>query len=898
MAGSLIGALRVTLGIDTAAFEKGLGIAQKRLNATGKQFERVGKKMQSIGKSMTVGITAPVVAFGVSSLKAAGDFEQAMNRTQAVSGATAQELKQLSTLAKEMGRTTQFSASEAANALGFLAMAGFDAEQSMAALPGTLQLASSAQMELAETADLVSNVLTGYNKETSELAHVNDVLVKTFTSTNTNLEMLGASMKFVGPVAASAGVRFEEVAAAIGLMGNAGIQGEMAGTALRGAISKILAPSNKAAGIMKTLGLNFTDAEGRLVSLVDIVEQLGPHANDAGLFMQLFGQRAGPAMAALVGQGADALANLDQELINSGGTAERVSQVQMKGFNGAMKRMKSAFEALQIAVAESGLIDWISSFVTGLANLLTKLSELSPTALKIATVFALIAAAVGPLLVVAGSIVSAWGAIMPLFAGLATVLGSAGFGATLVALATAAAPFIAAGAALAAAWVLFGDKIGPVLSSLKNKFNVVLGPKLQSLFNTVKTTLLDLWRGPFGQAIRVVIDVLGDFGAAYTSVLGEVLIRIISALVSAVEAGFKIVGDVLNIVMSLLTGDFSAAWESMKSLVGNVISGVINILKSLAPEAVTAVREMASAFATWLGDLASRMVTYGRNIIQGLVDGILAAPEAVWNALKSVVLSGITQIREFLGIASPSRLFMAMGGYVTEGFAIGIENGTPIVKKAMDDLGQVVADSLNGMDNSVAFKVETSIDLPNDDISNLDPVKAENDQANGLKENFQRTFTDGIKAALDGDLKNFFQNWFEDAGNKAFTNILNAASSALSNSLGSISDGSGGGAFGDMGSIFTSVFSSLFGRASGGPVMANTPYIVGEKRPEIFVPSTAGRIVPNLDELRGKSDRAHDGGGMTFNFYGPVSNPQEIKRSAAQAGAQMLRLQQMGQRGA
>lgn len=101
-----------------------------------------------------------------------------------------------------------------------------------------------------------------------------------------------------------------------------------------------------------------------------------------------------------------------------------------------------------------------------------------------------------------------------------------------------------------------------------------------------------------------------------------------------------------------------------------------------------------------------------------------------------------------------------------------------------------------------------------------------------------------------------------------------------------------------MGSIFTSVFSSLFGRASGGPVMANTPYIVGEKRPEIFVPSTAGRIVPNLDELRGKSDRAHDGGGMTFNFYGPVSNPQEIKRSAAQAGAQMLRLQQMGQRGA
>lgn len=302
----------------------------------------------------------------------AADFETAMNRVNVLTGATATEFAALSAQARELGASTQFKASEAADAMGFLGMAGFKANEIMGAMPGTLQLAAAAQMDLAASADLVSNVLTGYNKDVSELGHVNDVLVKAFTSANTDLAQLGQAMKYAGPVAQAAGVRFEETAAAIALMGNAGIQGTMAGTSVRGAISRMLTPTTKMRTAMHSAGLQFTNTEGRLLPLVDIIRQLEPHAEDAGLFMELFGQRAGPAMAALVSQGGDALVNLDRDLVSSKGTAERVASAQMVGLNGQMRRFWSAVEAVQISIGSRinpGIESMFAGMTGGLSDL-------------------------------------------------------------------------------------------------------------------------------------------------------------------------------------------------------------------------------------------------------------------------------------------------------------------------------------------------------------------------------------------------------------------------------------------------------------------------------------------------------------------------------------------------
>lgn len=393
------------------------------VSETQRKMTAFGKKASLVGGAMSLGMTTPLLAAAKDIANVAGGFESSMNRVQALSGATGEEFKALRAQAKELGATTSFSATQAADAMGFLAMAGFDAEQTLGAMPGTLQLAASAQMDLADTADIVSNVLTGFRKPVSDLADVNDVLVKTMTSTNTDLRMLGDAFKYVGPVASAAGADFNEIAAAIGLLGNAGIQGEMGGTALRGAMTKILNPTKAARGVMDELGLSLTDTAGNLKPLADILDELAPHADDAGVFMELFGQRAGPAMLALVNQGSGALRGLTAELDNAGGTADRIAKAQMKGFNGSMKAMSSAFEGLKIAIADSGMLDILTDIVKGVTRVIASVAEADPALLKMGTAIAAVAAVLGPLVMAGGAIAMFVGALSAPVVGVIAVIG-------------------------------------------------------------------------------------------------------------------------------------------------------------------------------------------------------------------------------------------------------------------------------------------------------------------------------------------------------------------------------------------------------------------------------------------------------------------------------------------
>ena len=327
---------------------RAIGGLQDRIHQNNRRMSEMRGQFLGVagaGILLARGLASPVMA--------AANFEAAMNKVKAVSGATGDQFATMKAQAKDLGKTTQFSASQAAEAQSFLAMAGLKTNQILEAMPGTLQLAAAAQMDLGSAANVVTNIMSGYGKKASELGHVNDVLVKTFISANTDLRQLGEAMKYAGPVAAAAGVEFEETSAALGLMGNAGIQATMAGTSLKGAISRILAPTKKMRVAMKAAGLSFTDSHGKLKPLVDIVKELEPHAEDAGLFMELFGQRAGPAMAVLASQGSEALKELTGELKNSGGTAQRISDVQMSGFAGVMKTIASVTESVRIAIGDA-----------------------------------------------------------------------------------------------------------------------------------------------------------------------------------------------------------------------------------------------------------------------------------------------------------------------------------------------------------------------------------------------------------------------------------------------------------------------------------------------------------------------------------------------------------------
>ena len=316
-----------------------------------------------------------------------------------------------------MGATTQFTASDAAEGMGFLAQAGLKAEEIVSALPESLKLAAAAQVGLGESSDIVTNVMAGFGLAVDELPRATDVLTKAFTSANTNLTQLAEAIKFAGSTVSSGGVGFEEGTAALALMGNAGLQASIAGTSLRGAVARLLSPTAKNAAIMKKLGINLKTAEGQMKPLSEVVRQLTPHVKDAGLFMQLFGQRAGPGMLVLTRQGVPALQKLTEELKNSGGTADRIAKAQMKGFIGSMRELKSAFEAIQLAIAESGLLKFVTDIAKRLASWFRELSKTNPKILKWGTIIAGVTAVVGPLLAALGLMVAAITPLIALFAG-------------------------------------------------------------------------------------------------------------------------------------------------------------------------------------------------------------------------------------------------------------------------------------------------------------------------------------------------------------------------------------------------------------------------------------------------------------------------------------------------
>jgi TP901 family phage tail tape measure protein len=339
--------------------------------------DRNRQSFQTMGvaaAAMGAAATGALVSVGRTGM----EFQKSMNMVQAVTNATAGDMARLSDVAKDLGATTAYTAGQAGDAMYFLASAGFDTNQVIAAMPATLQLAAAAQMDLATAADITSNILSGYGMEVDELGQANDVLVRTFQRTNTNLMMLGEAFKYAGPVAKGAGVEFEEAAAAIGLMGNAGIQASMAGTSLRGALTRMLSPTKQIQEVMNRLGLDLAGANGTVKPLVEVIEQLETSGANTADMMELFGQRAGPAMAALVSQGSVALKDLVVDLENSGGTAERVAEAQMQGLHGAIVELKSATEGLKISLFESGLdgaAETVVDATTGIVRALTDLPE-------------------------------------------------------------------------------------------------------------------------------------------------------------------------------------------------------------------------------------------------------------------------------------------------------------------------------------------------------------------------------------------------------------------------------------------------------------------------------------------------------------------------------------------
>lgn len=347
-----VGEIQATLTLRDQ-MSAALKTAQKNLQTAGKSIERMGQQMSTAGSAM-LPLSAAVSAFGYVALDTFADFEKGMNRVRAVTGATGTDFAALDKQAQQLGATTVFTAREAAEAMGFLGLAGFKVNEILGAMPGTLQLASAGAMDVGRAADITAKVLRGYGFDVAEISRVNDVLVKSFTTANTDLVQLGDAFRYAGPIAKLAGMQFEETSAALSLMADAGFQSTMGGTALRGAISRLSGAVPAVTKQLKALGIEALDpTTGKMKPLVDVLRMLEKAGLDTAQVMQLFGQRAGPAMGALIERGSVELEAFTKKLVESGGTADRIANIQLEGLKGKFVLLESAVEGAMIAIGKA-----------------------------------------------------------------------------------------------------------------------------------------------------------------------------------------------------------------------------------------------------------------------------------------------------------------------------------------------------------------------------------------------------------------------------------------------------------------------------------------------------------------------------------------------------------------
>lgn len=342
------GKIVIETGLDSSGIEKGLS-----------KIEGLATKGMKVATASIAGTATALAGVATAAVKVGSDFEAQMSRVQAISGATAEELKDLKDQAIQLGADTAFSAKEAAEGMENLASAGFTTSEIMDAMPGMLNLAAAAGEDLATSSDIAASTLRGFGLEASDAAHVADVLAENANRTNSSVAETGEAMKYVAPLARAAGISMEETAAAIGIMANAGIQGSQAGTTLRGALSRLSKPTDDMKAAMDELGISFYDSNGKMKSLTEQVGMMRKATEGMtdeqknNYLVTLYGQEALSGMLALMNEGEDALGDLTDAYEVCDGAAEKAAETMQDNLQGAIEELGGSAESLGIIFYES-----------------------------------------------------------------------------------------------------------------------------------------------------------------------------------------------------------------------------------------------------------------------------------------------------------------------------------------------------------------------------------------------------------------------------------------------------------------------------------------------------------------------------------------------------------------
>lgn len=341
------GSIKIDTKVDTSGLATGVD-----------KMKSIATKGVAALTTTFTAVSGAIVAGGTAATHVGSDFEAAMSKVSAISGATGKDLTALTDKAKEMGASTKFSASESASALQYMAMAGWDTSDMLSGISGIMSLAAADGLDLAATSDIVTDALTAFGLKASDSSHFADVLAKASSSANTNVSMLGESLKYVAPLAGAMGYSAEDVSVALGLMANASIKGSMAGTSLKTALSNLASPTKQMQEIMDKYKLSITDATGKALPLSVVMKQLRERfrgvseAEQTAAASTLFGKEAMSGMLAIINASEEDFNNLTSNINNADGAAQLMAETMENNLQGQITILKSAIEGLGIEIYE------------------------------------------------------------------------------------------------------------------------------------------------------------------------------------------------------------------------------------------------------------------------------------------------------------------------------------------------------------------------------------------------------------------------------------------------------------------------------------------------------------------------------------------------------------------
>lgn len=705
--------------------------AMQKIAATGEQLKDVGGNIESAGKKM-LPVTATVTALGTASVKTAADFEAAMSKVEAVSGATGSEMEALAAKAREMGSMTKFSASEAAEAMNYMAMAGWKTEDMLSGIEGVMNLAAASGEDLATTSDIVTDALTAFGLTAQDSGHFADVLAAASSNANTNVSMMGETFKYCAPIAGSLGFSVEDTAEAIGLMANAGIKSTQAGTSLRTIMTNL-------SGEVKICGANIgevtiatSNADGTMRDLSDILADCRgafaglSESEKAAAAESLVGKNAMSGFLALMNAGEGDINKLSGAIDNCDGAAQNMADTMNDNLEGQLTILKSALEELAISFGQL-LIPALREVVQWLQGFIGFLNSLPEGMKKTIMVIALVAAALGPVLIIVGKVISAIGTIMtivPKMAGVINVVKGAFAALNATMLANPIVLIIAAIAALVAAfiylwnncegfrqfWIDLWENVKQIAvavwEGLKTFFTAAwqaISTTAQTIWNGIRNFFSALWEGIktiFTTVLNVIKTIVTTYFNVYKTIITTVFnaIRtVITTILNAIKTVITTVWNtiknvfttVLNTIKSVVSGAFNAMWTGIK----NTISGIVNTIKTGFNNAVGFIKSLASSAFRW-----------GADIVEGIVNGI----KSCIGKVKDAVCSVADTIKSFLHFSVPDE------GPLTEyeswmpdfmsGLAKGIENSKGMVKDAVSGLAadMVINPQMSGSQMAMA----------------------------------------------------------------------------------------------------------------------------------------------------------------------------------------------------